>query len=114
MPEPMHPRLTGDEVRGRAFSTARRGFDQGDVRAYLRTVGDELDELNREVAEVEELRGRLFEVEAELAELRSAPPIDLGSLDAAALTSALGEETARVLLTAREAGDEVRARAHDQ
>ena len=92
-------RLHPDEVARRTFATARRGFDPAEVRSYLEAVAREMvaaadreHELRRSVAE---------------AERRAANPV----LDEATLTSALGQETARVLRSAHDAAAELLARA---
>ena len=94
----MHP----DEVARHTFGTVRRGFDPAEVRSFLEHVARELmaaadreQELRRAVAE---------------ADHRAAHPV----LDDATLTSALGQETARVLQSAHDAAAELTARAeHD-
>ena len=77
--------LTHEEVAARTFATSFRGFDQAEVRLFLKRVGDELLAL----AENErQLRQSLDE-----ARERAAHP----ELDENALTAALGEQTTRVL-----------------
>jgi DivIVA domain-containing protein len=95
---------TPSTVAAATFRVARRGFDQTEVRDFLRAVAAELTRLHdREQAlqrEVEELRQQL-----------AAEPREL---DEQALTAALGEETARVLQTARDAALLIRQRAEDE
>src|SRR5437660_524468 len=88
------PTMGPDDVARHAFNTAFRGFDPSEVRAFLQRVADELSAArDRE----RELRRRLEEAERSPA----------GPLDEAMLTAALGEETARVLRSAREAAAEI-------
>ena len=94
-------------VGRRTFSTAFRGYDQEEVKAYLEALAYEFRDLRDRIAELE------GELEAErgkaVPEAVAAPP----KLDVATLTTALGEETARVLRTAQEAADDVRTRAEE-
>lgn len=97
------PHLTPEEVSRRTFATVFRGFDPTEVRNYLRKVGDELGVARERQRHVEHL---LAEAQARSA----APP---PPLDEASLTAALGEETARVLQTAREAAVDIKAKAQE-
>ncbi len=91
--------LSPDEVARHTFGTVRRGFDPGEVRAFLDFVADAL----RVAAEREiELRHEVAD-----AEHRAANPV----LDEGTLASALGQETARVLQTAHNAAHEMVAKA---
>ena len=92
-------RLHPDEVARHTFATTRRGFDPSEVRSYLEAVAREMvAAIDRE----HELRRAVAE-----AERRAANPV----LDEATLTSALGQETARVLKSAHDASAELVARA---
>ncbi|MFP5376486.1 MAG: DivIVA domain-containing protein, partial [Acidimicrobiia bacterium] len=93
--------LSPEEVAHRGFSTAFRGFDTGEVRAYLQRVANELRE---STGRERELNRRLAD-----AEHRAAHPVIEGD----ALTRLLGEEMARILATAQEAAGELRAKAED-
>jgi DivIVA domain-containing protein len=91
--------LSPDEVARHTFGTLRRGFDPTEVRAYLDHVANAL----RVAAEREiELRHEVAD-----AEHRAANPV----LDEGTLTSALGQETARVLQSAHEAAHDMVAKA---
>jgi DivIVA domain-containing protein len=91
--------LAPDDVARHSFGSVRRGFDPGEVRAYLESVAVGL----RGVAERErELLDRLAD-----AEHRAAHPV----LDESTLTAALGAETARVLHSAHEVAGEIVAKA---
>jgi DivIVA domain-containing protein len=96
------PTIGVEEVARRTFATSFRGFDPNEVRTFLKRVSDELaSSRERE----KELRRR-----AEEAERRAAHP----RLDEETLTAALGEETARVLRSAREAATDITARAEQK
>jgi DivIVA domain-containing protein len=91
--------LVPDDVARHTFGTVRRGFDPGEVRAYLESIAIGL----RSITERE---GELFRDLAD-AEHRAAHPV----LDEAALTDAVGAETARVLHSAHEVAAEMEAKA---
>jgi DivIVA domain-containing protein len=91
--------LAPDDVARHTFGSVRRGFDPNEVRAYLESLAVGL----RALAEREE---QLIQ-EVAAAEHRAANPV----LDDAALTAALGTETARVLHSAHEAAAEMVAKA---
>jgi DivIVA domain-containing protein len=87
--------LTPEAVSGRSFGTGFRGYDQAEVRTFLKRVADEMAASHgREV----ELRRSLQE-----ALNRAAHP----QLDQETLTSALGEHAARLLTSAREAATNI-------
>lgn len=86
------------------FGTARRGFDQQEVRDFLRMVA----------AELARLQERERFLERELREAQAAKvPTDALSLDEETATRLLGEEAARILQAAREAAAAIRARAEE-
>jgi cell division septum initiation protein DivIVA len=89
-------------VAGAMFSTARKGFAPDEVRAALTAVSKELDRLRE--------RERQLEAELALARRQGASPAEL---DEAALTERVGEETVRVLQTARESASQIKARAEE-
>ena len=96
-PDPASPAQVADA----SFSTGRRGFDQHEVRDFLRMVGAELGRLQE--------RERFLQRELETA--KANPDLDAAQLDDAALTRLLGEETARVLNAARESATAIREKA---
>ena len=96
-PDPSSPASVADA----AFGTGRRGFDQGEVRDFLRMVAAELGRLQE--------RERFLE--RELRTAQSNPDLASAQLDEHSLTRLLGEETARVLTTARESAAEIRQKA---
>jgi len=83
--------LTPESVTSRIFATGFRGYDQDEVRTFLKRVADELSMV---VAREGELRETMQE-----ALHRAAHP----ELDEETLTSALGEHAARLLTNARDA-----------
>jgi cell division septum initiation protein DivIVA len=89
-------------VAGASFSTARKGFSPDEVRAALTSVSGELGRLGE----------RIRQLEAELALAKRGSPQSV-ELDEAALTDRIGEETVRVLHTAREAASQIKTRAEE-
>jgi DivIVA domain-containing protein len=96
-PDPSSPASIADA----AFGTGRRGFDQSEVRDFLRMVAAELGRLQE--------RERFLERELRVAQAN--PDLSSVQLDEQSLTRLLGEETARVLTTARESAAEIRQKA---
>jgi DivIVA domain-containing protein len=97
------PRLSPEEVAARSFPTKVRGYSDAEVRVFLKRVADDMlaarareDELIEAVDSLEE-------------QLRAPRP-----LSEQELLDALGEETARLVRTAREAGDEIRRKADER
>jgi DivIVA domain-containing protein len=97
----MSPPLSADDVAQRTFPTSFRGFDAGEVRAFLGRVGERLREAEAHVADLTE---RLA-----AAEERAAHP----QLDVETITTALGDETARILKSAQDAAQDIRAKAEE-
>ena len=96
-PDPASPAQVADAT----FSTGRRGFDQNEVRDYLRMVS----------AELSRLQERQLFLERELEDARANTDLSSTRMDDETLTRLLGEETARVLNAARESGHEIREKA---
>ena len=94
--------LDPDAIAGHGFNKARKGYEADEVRAFLVNLGSRVRESQRVFADMER---RLEELER-----RATDPKDL---DAAAVTALLGEETARVLDTARQAAAEIRTKADE-
>ena len=93
--------LSAEEVAHRRFSYAFRGFDTGEVRDYLDRVAAEL---RTSVKRERELQRKLTD-----AEYRAAHPV----IDQEVLTSALGEETSRILASAHDVARELKAKAEE-
>jgi DivIVA domain-containing protein len=97
------PRLSPDEIANRTFGKGVRGFAESEVRAFLKRVSEEI------------AAGRAHEHDLESAidaleeELRQPRP-----LSEQELLDALGEETARLLRSAREASDDIRGKAEER
>src|SRR3954447_17712328 len=98
-PDPSSPAA----VASAGFPTVRRGFDPTEVRDFLRMVAAELGRLQE----------RERYLERELQTLRQHQKIAEGPLDEETVTELLGEETARVLGTAREAATSIRTKAEE-
>ncbi|MHB1090892.1 MAG: DivIVA domain-containing protein, partial [Ilumatobacteraceae bacterium] len=96
-PDPSSPAAVG----AAQFTVGRRGYEQEEVRDFLRMVSAELARLQE--------RERFLDSELRALQTRgmSAP----GVLDEETVTTLLGAETARVLTVAREAAQQMRARA---
>jgi len=90
-------------VSSAQFPTARRGFDQNEVRDFMRMVA----------AELARLQERERHLERELRAAQQAKTAGEVGFDDETATRILGEEAARVLQTAREAASQIRARAEE-
>ncbi len=89
-------------ITGRSFAVRRKGFDPDEVRAYL---GQLAEVINRLTSERDGARGEVSSLQAS-AEAR--PEIDEDQL-----VAVLGEETARVLSSARKAAVEMKERGEE-
>jgi cell division septum initiation protein DivIVA len=96
------PPLDATGIARRQFSTARKGYDPGEVRGFLHEVSDVVGRLQRGQAHEHE-RAERAEERASLAE----------RLDEHRLVELLGEETARVLDAARAAASDIRTKAEE-
>ncbi len=96
-PDPASPAAVGSAQ----FKVTRKGYDQGEVRDFLRMVS----------AELARLQEREKFLESEMRAMQTRGLSDPGVLDEATVTTLLGEETARVLSVAREAAQQMRDRA---
>jgi DivIVA domain-containing protein len=96
------PHLDATGIARRHFSTARKGYDPEEVRAFLHELSDLVGRLQRGEAHERE-RAERAETRAELAERH----------DQHRLVELLGEETARVLDAAREAAADIRSKAEE-
>lgn len=90
-------------VSSAQFSSSRRGFDQAEVRDFLRMVAAELARLQE--------RERFLEREVRTAQQPRVS--DMATIDEDTATRLLGEEAARILQTAREAAMQIKIRAED-
>ncbi|MFM8418312.1 MAG: DivIVA domain-containing protein, partial [Actinomycetota bacterium] len=96
-PDPSSPAA----VASAQFTVTRRGYREEEVRDFLRQVSVEMARL---------LERERF-LENELKALQARGPIDVTTIDEAAITELLGAEAARVLSAAREAAQAMRDRA---
>jgi DivIVA domain-containing protein len=97
------PRLSPDDIAQRSFGSSFRGYAETEVRAFLKRVADEVSAAREREQELTEA---LDDVEEQL---RAPRP-----LDEQQLLDVLGEETARLLRTAREASDDIRRKAEER
>ena len=95
--------LTPEGIADRSFASAKRGYSESEVRAYLRRVADEVGGL---LGRERDLAHRVSQLEGEA----NQPPPALSDQQ---LISALGEETVRVLGQAREAAVDLRNKAEE-
>jgi DivIVA domain-containing protein len=98
-PDPSSP----NAVSSATFPASRKGFDQGEVRDFLRMVAAELARLQE--------REKFLERELRSAHRSGANPAV--ALDEEVVTRLLGEEAARILQTAREAASQIKVRAEE-
>jgi DivIVA domain-containing protein len=96
------PHLDAGGIVQRQFTTARRGYDADEVRAYLHELSKLVGNLQRGENELRE-RAEKAESRAQKAE----------QLDEHRLVEILGEETARVLDAARAASTDIRGKAEE-
>jgi DivIVA domain-containing protein len=97
------PHLTPEQISQRTFATSFRGYSEADVRAFLERISGELVVARDREAEllsvIDDLEGQL----------RAPRP-----LNEPELLDALGAETTRLLRSAREAADEIRAKGEER
>jgi DivIVA domain-containing protein len=98
-PDPSSPAAVADAN----FPTARRGFDQQEVREFLRMVA----------AEMARMQDRERYLEGEMRAVRQRGTPVPAELDDETLTRLLGEETARIVQAARESAAAIRNKAEE-
>lgn len=98
-PDPSSP----SAVSTATFATSRKGFEQGEVRDFLRMVA----------AELARLQEREKFLERELRTSQRGTTNANVALDEEVVTRMLGEEAARILSTAREAASTIKVRAEE-
>lgn len=96
------PSFLPDEIARREFATVFRGYDPAEVRTFL----NQLAEQSTENAD------RIAEVQRQLAE--SQDQVKNPELDEETVTKLLGTQTAQILRSAREAANEIRAKAEEE
>jgi DivIVA domain-containing protein len=97
-PDPSSPASIAEA----SFNTSRRGYSVDEVKAFLKNVS----------AEVARLQERERQLLGELSLAKSQPP-QVADLDDEAMTRIVGDETVRVLQTARESAALIRMRAEE-
>ena len=98
-PDPSSPTA----VAGATFPSSRRGFDQNEVRDFLRMVS----------AELSRQQERIVFLERELLDAQQATPTRPVELNEETITEMLGEETARIVQAAREAAGKIKVRSEE-
>lgn len=98
-PDPSSP----SAVSTAAFTTSRKGFDQAEVRDFLRMVA----------AELARLQEREKFLERELRAAQRGTTNASVALDEEVVTRMLGEEAARILSTARDAASQIKVKAEE-
>ena len=98
-PDPSSPTA----VAGATFPSSRRGFDQNEVRDFLRMVS----------AEISRQQERITVLERELLNAQQAAPAPQIELNEETITELLGEETARIVQAAREAAGKIKVRSEE-
>lgn len=133
--------LDPDWIASKDFDASFRGFDQSQVRSYLRQLAKELrndqqgraqtqsdldaqseivadlqDALAAKTAQLGEVEHELETALAKVVEIQATPAVvvEPQELDSAQLTKMLGEETVRVLDSARGAAADIRAKAEKE
>lgn len=98
-PDPSSPTA----VAGATFPSSRRGFDQNEVRDFLRMVS----------AEISRQQERITFLERELLNSQQTAPASPIELNEETITEMLGEETARIVQAAREAAGKIKGRSEE-
>lgn len=102
-----NPRLSRDEIANQPFPQAFRGLSEPAVRAFLRKLADEFDALRTRQADLQDEIAQLQD------QLEHAPVVE-GRGDDDDLLSVMGDETARVLRSAKESAEEIRRNAEER
>lgn len=108
------PRIDPALIRDAEFTRSMRGYDMRSVDELLAVLAEKIEGANLYMASVE---GELTAVRAELAEQTSTRSVQerlqLGEMADDELVHLVGEETAHVLTTARQAAEEIRSKAEE-
>jgi len=97
------PRLSADDVANRSFAKGVRGYSETEVRGFLKRVSEEIAAARGHEQQLEDAIDALEE------QVRAPRP-----LSEQELLDALGDETARLLRSAREASDDIRQKAEER
>lgn len=102
LPLSSRPAFLPDEVARREFATVFRGYDPAEVRSFLNQLSEQIVETADRVAELQKLLSDTQD--------RAKNP----ELTEEMVTSLLGEQTAQILRSAREAAKDVREKADEE
>lgn len=102
LPLSSRPAFLPDEVARREFATVFRGYDPAEVRSFLNQMSEQIVETADRVAELQKMLTETQE--------RVKNP----ELTEEMVTSLLGEQTAQILRSAREAAREMREKADEE
>ena len=102
LPLSSRPAFLPDEVARREFATVFRGYDPAEVRSFLNQLSEQIVETADRVAELQK-------VLTETQERVKNP-----ELTEEMVTSLLGEQTAQILRSARDAAKDVREKADEE
>ncbi len=102
-----NPRLSRDEIANQPFPQAFRGLSEPAVRAFLRKLADEFEALRTRQADLQDEVAQLHD------QLEHTPVVE-GQHRDDDLLSAVGDETARVLRSAKESAEEIRRNAEER
>src|SRR3954469_17223567 len=102
LPLSSRPAFLPDEVARREFATVFRGYDPAEVRSFLNQLSEQIVETADRVAELQK-------VLTETQERVKNP-----ELTEEMVTSLLGEQTAQILRSARDAARDVREKADEE
>lgn len=102
LPLSSRPAFLPDEVARREFATVFRGYDPAEVRSFLNQMSEQIVETADRVAELQK-------VLTETQERVKNP-----ELTEEMVTSLLGEQTAQILRSAREAAKDMRGKADEE
>lgn len=97
---PSAPRLAPEDIATRSFSNSFRGLSESEVRSFLKRIAEEMTS-----AQIRERELRESLTASEVRANHREP------LDESQLLEALGEETAKLLRSAREAANDIRTKA---
>ncbi len=92
-----------EEIVHKSFSVVKRGYDPGQIKAYLEQIAMEL---SHAIERENRLRQQLHEIQTQ----HSKP----AEVDEETITKVLGQETAKILSSAREAARDMLARASNE
>jgi DivIVA domain-containing protein len=102
LPLSSRPAFLPDEVARREFATVFRGYDPAEVRSFLNQLSEQIVETADRVAELQKM----------LTETQDR--VKNPELTEEMVTSLLGEQTAQILRSAREAARDVREKADEE